>query len=518
MAWLHTWAGLLVGWVLYFVFLTGSAGYLDTEIDRWMRPALTVTSQEQGTSVASAQRRLEAVAAGAERWFIGMPEHRNYPALYVFWEHRTPESGRGERENELLDAASGEPVAARATGGGQSLYRMHYSLHYMPRLAGEIIVGLCSMFMLVAIVTGVIVHKKIFRDFFTFRPGKGQRSWLDIHNLLSVLALPFHLMITYSGLVFYMLTYMPLIVAGTYGGDDARQRFADDLFQRSPATARAGQPAPLVSLEELATVARDRWGEGQIRYLSVHAPETDGARVEIARTPQGPLSNRDKLVFDGVSGALLEERSAGEGGARNVRDTLIGLHEGLFAGPLLRFLYLFSGLAGTAMIATGLVLWSVKRRQNRLRSGADARWGHRLVDGLNLGTVIGLPVAIAAYFYANRLLPAGLDGRDAWELHCLFVVWGLLFVHGLWRGSGRGWEEQLLLAALAFAALPLVNAVTTERGFITSLMAGDWLFVVFDAVAVAVAAVCLWCRAALRRRFANTAVAAVALQSGEAVR
>jgi len=42
---------------------------------------------------------------------------------------------------------------------------------------------------------------------------------------------------------------------------------------------------------------------------------------------------------------------------------MLGLHEGLFAGPLLRALYVLSGLLGAAMIATGLVLWSVKRRQ-----------------------------------------------------------------------------------------------------------------------------------------------------------
>ncbi|MNT84204.1 hypothetical protein D3C72_2241880 [compost metagenome] len=50
------------------------------------------------------------------------------------------------------------------------------------------------MFMLVAIVSGVITHKKIFTDFFTFRWGKGQRSCLDAHAALSVLgfAVPFH--------------------------------------------------------------------------------------------------------------------------------------------------------------------------------------------------------------------------------------------------------------------------------------------------------------------------------------
>jgi len=40
MSTLHTWTGLLLGWVLYFMFVTGTLGYLDTEIDRWMKPEL----------------------------------------------------------------------------------------------------------------------------------------------------------------------------------------------------------------------------------------------------------------------------------------------------------------------------------------------------------------------------------------------------------------------------------------------------------------------------------------------
>ncbi|WP_446893656.1 PepSY-associated TM helix domain-containing protein, partial [Acinetobacter sp. NS4_7] len=72
-------------------------------------------------------------------------------------------------------------------------YRFHFQFHYMPVLWGRYLAGLCAMFMLVAIVSGVITHKKIFTDFFTFRPRKGQRSWLDAHNATAVLALPFHI-------------------------------------------------------------------------------------------------------------------------------------------------------------------------------------------------------------------------------------------------------------------------------------------------------------------------------------
>ena len=62
---------------------------------------------------------------------------------------------------------------------------MHYALHYMPYEVAIYIVGVATLFMLLALVTGIVVHKKIFVDFFTLRLGNGQRSWLDSHNSLS---------------------------------------------------------------------------------------------------------------------------------------------------------------------------------------------------------------------------------------------------------------------------------------------------------------------------------------------
>ena len=46
----------------------------------------------------------------------------------------------------------------------------HYTLH--GGLPGCWLVGWISMCMLVALISGVVVHKRIFKDFFTFRPGK----------------------------------------------------------------------------------------------------------------------------------------------------------------------------------------------------------------------------------------------------------------------------------------------------------------------------------------------------------
>lgn len=487
MAWLHTWVGLLLGSVLYFMFITGTAGYLDTEIDRWMNPELPASRlpvpAEQAAQIALDYLGIHAPAA--KRWAISLPLNRNDPYLRVFW---TGARGVGVEAdgNRLLDPATGKAFVGRDTAGGQTLYRMHWQLHYLPRVVADWLVGIATLFMLIALITGVIVHKKIFADFFTFRPGKGQRSWLDAHNAVSVFSLPFQLMITYSGLIFMMFIYMPLVVAAWYGpGEENRKRFQDEMFEVPSLLEPRGVAAPLVGLDKVTTGARRR-SDGPIASLEVLHPGDSHARIVVRGDfAAGPLRAAHQIVFDGVSGELLAERPARSSDAKAFRDVMLGLHEGLFAGPGLRVLYVLSGLLGAAMIATGLVLWTVKRRQRAEKAGRAPHAGLRVVERLNVATIIGLPVAIGGYFWANRLLPLDMSDRAAWEVNCLFLVWLLLFLHASLRPTEKVWQEQAWLAALSFVLLPLVNALTTSRHLGHALSEGDWVMAGFDLAMLA---------------------------------
>lgn len=488
MSWLHTWAGLTVGWILYFVFLTGTLGYFDTEIDRWMKPELSPENASLQQSLITAQQRLQQKASGAERWFISPPTNRDNPYLRIFWQMPEADGKPGARGNELLNAATGEPLSGRATGGGQTLYRMHYALHYVPANISYWIVGICAMFMLVAIITGVVIHKKIFKDIFTFRSNKGQRSWLDMHNLLSVSALPFHLMITYSGLLFFVLTYMSLIVSGTYGfGKDAVQQFEAEFFSETHKSIASGDKKNLANLSEMAAIAESHWGKEQVRYLDIDHPGDKMARVKIGRLLDTPLRASEELVFDGTSGELLNNNAAIGSTTKAIYDVFLGLHEGLFANTGLRWLYFFSGLLGTAMIATGMILWSLKRRPAQLKKVDGPDFGYRLVESLNLGTVVGLPIAIAAYFWANRLLPVDMANRAQWEVHAMFLVWLACLLCPLLRPVQKGWRELLWVAAVAYAGLPLLNAATTDRSLWHSLQQQDWVFAGIDLTFLGIA-------------------------------
>ncbi|HCN70167.1 MAG TPA: hypothetical protein DIS96_00005, partial [Pusillimonas sp.] len=442
MSWLHTYAGLLFGWILYFIFITGTTGYLDTEIDRWMRPEAPAAnfSVSLQTVAKHAKTYLDTHAPGARRQVIGLPLDRNQPYTSVFWQGAQGE-GVEPRGHALLNPETGETIQARETGAGQLLYRMHWNLHYLPSLAGHWLVGLATMVMLLALVTGIIVHKKIFADFFTFRRKKGARSWLDAHTLVSVATLPFQLMITYSGLIFMMLTYMPLITMAWYGqGQESRQMFFDEVYEAPALVQASGESAPLVSLNVVIAQAQRLWNEAPIAVLDMIHPNDRNARIVVrGNLANGPLRATHVLVFDGVSGKLLAQQPALHSNAKGFNDVMQGLHEGLFADPVLRILYVLSGLLGAAMVATGLVLWTVKRRQKLEKLQGKSGPGLRLVEKLNVGVVVGLPIAICAYFWANRLLPVSMPGRADWEVHVMFLTWLTMLIHAAFRSTKRAW-------------------------------------------------------------------------------
>jgi hypothetical protein len=87
---------------------------------------------------------------------------------------------------------------------------------------------------------------------------------------------------------------------------------------------------------------------------------------------------------------------------------------------------------------------------------------------------------MASYFMANRLLPLDLPQRAVWEAHSFFIAWGAVLVYACLRAPRRGWIETLSIAAVAFAMVPLVNAATTSRNLVASVMAGDAVFAGFD--------------------------------------
>ncbi|MGN0937455.1 PepSY-associated TM helix domain-containing protein [Acinetobacter amyesii] len=534
MSWLHTWASLILGWLLYAIFLTGTLSFFKNEINVWMTPELhqsvPASSQVQQTEVALNYLQQNHPNAGA--WNILLPNTRQNATLITVREQgEDPRARRGGKQI-YIDSATGEVLEPRDTRGGNFLYRFHFELYGMPRMWTRWFVGIATLLMLVAIISGVITHKKIFKDFFTFRSGKGQRSWLDAHNATAVFALPFHIMITFSGLLLLLFTIMPWGIERIYenrgqflqeqnralvqenkpeGRESAQGR--EERGER-PQQARANsaqnpgenraegrgegrgdrrskrekQPvvaAPLTNLAPIVTAVQAEWKTNPISTVSIIAPNTDQAKIELRALHGESVAYRNVYAskqFDGVTGKDLTDESAKlkhPSVPMGIYNVVTTLHEARGVDLALRWLLFISGIVGTLMVATGLILWCVKRAPQQQKQGFKS-FGYRTVEVTNIAAIIGLPIACAAFFYANRFIPAQFENRSELEIRSFFIVWLLTPIYAMFRTHRQAWLELLAFATAIFALLPIVNFMTGGQPLWNTMANGQWMIASFD--------------------------------------
>ena len=271
-----------------------------------------------------------------------------------------------------------------------------------------------------------------------------------------------------------MFLYMPSGATAAYKGDQDAF-FAEAFPGRSGDSKPAGVAAPLTPLAPLVRQAEQHWG-GKVERISVNHPGDANATISLTRAGGRDMSSKQpSMEFDGVSGKLLSTDGDAQPGAAATQGVMVGLHVAHFGGPQLRALFFLSGLAGCAMVATGALLWAVKTRQKQakaLAAGKRASFGLRLVEALNIGAIAGIPIAFGAYFWANRLLPVGMEERPQEEIACFFGAWALAALIAQLRPSRAMWRMQLAVGAFLLASLPVLNVFTTESHLGVTLFLG----------------------------------------------
>jgi uncharacterized iron-regulated membrane protein len=543
MVWLHTWFGLVIGFVLIVVFFFGSLSVFDREIDRWAIPQtrfepqpmpsfdqmllpILLKLEPDATDYAANMPALHDTAQGpmTPRLELAADEYWAYtthrdPVLIMGAGFRVPLPKDPSLENHIhadltIDPRDGTVVSDNTLKIGSGwFYPMHYSLNWQWKYLGTFAVGLAALVMLAALVSGVVMHRKIFREFFTFRPRKQiQRSTLDLHNLTGIVALPFHFFFAFSGLVVFVgIYFLPV--------SQFQLKPLHDRYEAIEATAkglphvRSGQAAPLASVDTMVAEAKRRWAArdmaGEVGFLTMHHVGDANGYVSLFRAG----SDRVALVGEGVhfkasTGAVLHEdppRSA----VANVNEFLTGLHLQHFEHWFLRWLYVAGGLLGCVCIATGFVFFVEKRKRQHAQAGTQ---GSRLVTAFAVTAVTGMLIATAAILVVNRLLPEDLNNRADWERLAFWCSWGVAFLHALWRSApvakGRPssvWQEQCWVFSVLAIAAVLLNWITTGDHLGKTLFV-YWPVAGLDLCLLISAGLSGWVGLFLRKKFSLTYV------------
>lgn len=517
--WLHSWSGLIIGWLLFAIFFTGTYSYFRNEITYWMQPELH-GSAPTGNEAMLAADYLDRVAPESSSWSITLPTERSRVTQVAFREQpaaqnterprreRQPgeESSRpaGERRERAaapesreqpeagntqqtdappmripmavhyLDSQTGERIIPRETSGGTFLYRFHVELYGMDRITGRKIIGAATMVMLIAIISGIIIHKRIFADFFTFRRKKGTRTWIDAHIFTAVLALPYHIMITYSGLVLLMMILLP------WNTDGLRRMPAQNQQQRQAEIVT--ERVKLAPLAPILQDAEERLGS-KIERIAISNQGKNNMIMEI--TPVGRKSitatgrgsgSSVKAVYKGSNGRFMGESvTEAPNKIAATMNVLSSLHLARFADTFTRWLFFISGALGTVMVGTGLIIWTNKKAKSM-----DKSFGRKLVEVLNIGGITGLIAATGVHFWSNRLLPFDLASRSGWEIRMFFTAWLICCLHPLIRPVKKAWTEQLTLCAALYCLMPVLNAFTSKVNLFSAIAQGNAIIAGFD--------------------------------------
>jgi uncharacterized iron-regulated membrane protein len=499
MAWLHTWCGVVVGSLLFVIFWMGSLSVFDKEIDRWMRPETRLASAATVNSPVKLDGALteaaQHLAKNSPHWFVRLPSERK-AVIELNWR------GKGEaNEQRNFAPATGQMLPHTNTLAGSGfIFPFHFRLHLKWMDVGYWLVGFAGMAMLLMLVSGVVIHRKILVDFFLFRPQKHmQRASLDLHNLTGVLALPFHFVITLSGLIIFFAIYFPTSYLAAYPQEkDARQAFNTEAYgqYRRPA---AKAPGTLASLEAMVAQAEQGWQGGRANFVRVWHPGDANSYVEIRRGIEDRVTMSVTLAyFDAGTGQLIQRF---EGAPLVTAQRFItGLHFIQFDHWTLRWLYFVAGLSGCLMIATGFMFWLESRRASHARKGLT---GVRMVEALTTFSVTGTLLATLAFFIANRLLPAnaslaGFD-RAALEMGAFYLVWLLTLGHAA-RRQRAAWAEQSSAIAVAAVLAVVLNSITTGDHPLYSLQTRQWAVLGMDMLLLLSAGLAAWAARRLHRK------------------
>ena len=179
----------------------------------------------------------------------------------------------------------------------------------MPYTIGRLMVTIAAFIMLITLISGIITHKKILTDFFTLRAFKGQRSYLDFHNVSSVIALPFFLTITFTGLAIFFYIILPSGMKKLYP-EHPFQYFEDIQTVNGSAISTAPVKSNMLPVQHFTTTVQQHWGKTEFESITVKQPNTQLAQITFTELKDHSITrNQAQLTFNATTGKLLKKHT-----------------------------------------------------------------------------------------------------------------------------------------------------------------------------------------------------------------
>lgn len=487
---LHGWSGILLGLLLYAVVLTGTVAVFAHEIGAWSAGHVATRSAFE-KPIDATVRRLTAITPAQYREAVNLFEIGDHGLGAFFHRHETGANGAPTESGIYYQLDNMGRIDRTVKGNAEHIFGprnddalssfvvdTHVRLH-VPNPWGLLLTGILGLSMLVAAISGVLIHRHLFKDIFTLRrdanPVLVNR---DKHSVAGTWSLPFAFILAFTGsfFSFFGTIGVPVVAMAAYGGNV--EALSEAVFG-NPGKPDS-RPQSVGNLDLITADAIRRMGEAPT-FVAIENFGRADAKVTSFHNPKAGDIESVALLYSGAT-ATFERAKPTVGANSSAGGTLVGimgpLHFGNFAGLLSKAIWLGLGFAMCYVTFTGMRLWVVRRKE-------DARslaWLERTVTVVGFGLPFGLATSAAAF-----LITMPLGSAVYWTPAAFLIASGAAILAGLVASTNDLLGNMLKGAAGAvMIILPLLRLVVAGGpGWNTAVAAGQPIIAALDFAFVA---------------------------------
>ncbi len=504
----HSWVGAITAILLFIIAYTGAVSVFGRpELKVWANTEIRHGATSDFAAIESLvnQHAQSIDPSYYEHVRVLLPGKRSYTSLVVVFEKET-EDADGKHLHEALwfehhpltleliekkQGDIGEIFSARSKDMADFIIEFHADLHLGSPL-GLALTGLLGLTLFLSIITGVVIHRKVAKELFTFRPWRSLRLlFTDTHKVLGVWGLLFHATIAFTG-AFLGLATVLLIPAAAYvsfGGDQEKliETFLPEVspeLSGTNAEMQLAKPLQALSNSENGIIVVDAniygWGDAEaLLHVGTLGGNGLGNMTHEYRAANGKFLGSYTTFdrHDGFTGPIL--------------DAMFPLHFGNFGGLFVKILWFFLGLSTAMLAVTGMMIWIERRAFGS--EGSLSSTTYQRISRMTAGICVGLVAASVSLFYAQLLLRVPGKDMNFWLGVVFFAVWIVAIMWALVRANAYRITKELLFCSglLAFGVAPL-NAAVTGDSFITMLGQGHMMTAGVDLSVLISGALLIW--------------------------
>lgn len=432
---LHTWTGILAGLFLFICFVAGSLTMFRSALNQWALPphaALPAIAEDKYDTLL--QQVFEKYPSARKSLHVYLPNVTTQAAPVV-WTESGDEHASSVWLASLDDNDQLLTREVRESAVGDFIDHIHRTAGIPGGEGhdafGTFFMGGVAAIYFLALISGLIIFLPSWlKDIFVLRKGENRkRFWLDFHNILGISALPFHIVIACTTVVFaFHDVFYESLRSAVYRDVP--------MFERAAPSENTYEIKALASVQQLTDgiqKVEPGFEPAMLRFRGVDTPRASvllGGEME-GQWIRGP--NYAYVVMNPytATAGFTEMLPSQPNLLAKFVNGFFTLHFGSFGGDFIRWVYFIMGLSGALLFLSGNILWVNKRAKKKV--GADGKVEQkrstmvlaRLTVGVSCGTLIGLVMALLAV----KTVPYWFSVSSGFCQYIAFYV-GLLFCTG----------------------------------------------------------------------------------------